>query len=158
MRTSMGWALALSATAAVSAGCNRHARKSTTQPPVAVATHTHTHAPQQAGTAQPAPVESPALAVEDLALARCEREQRCDRIGANDTNATFPTKEECVIAARADLADDITPAVCPNGAPVAEVEDCVEELRADDCDNPSDTIQRVVACRVAEICGSGSSS
>lgn len=103
-------------------------------------------APLTAGANATMPVSD---AVGNIVAARCEREQRCDHIGAGKR---YESVQACRTALRTDLADDLNPAECSRGIDRRELSECMQQVREEDCGNPIETLERVVACRTSDLC------
>lgn len=88
-------------------------------------------------------------AVRAIASARCEREARCNNLGAD---AKYPSKEECLDRVRADWAKELNAYECPGGLNRAELNECLEDIRGEDCGSPFDTLARTLSCSKTEIC------
>jgi hypothetical protein len=91
---------------------------------------------------------SPA-AVEAIARARCDREQRCSKIGRGKKYASEPA---CLHAIAADWSDDLNAYECPQGVRLPELDSCLAAVRTEDCGKPFDSLARVLACRSSELC------
>lgn len=88
-------------------------------------------------------------AIGSIVSARCEREQRCDHIGRGKR---YESEQACRTALRSDLADDLNPAECSHGIDRRELSECMQQVREEDCGNPIETLERVVACRTSDLC------
>jgi hypothetical protein len=88
-------------------------------------------------------------AVNAIARARCERERRCENVGADKSYASMGACEQKI---RADWAPDLNKYECPRGTVKAELEECLNSVRAEDCGNPFDTLSRMAQCDAADIC------
>jgi hypothetical protein len=88
-------------------------------------------------------------AARNIADARCEREARCNNIGADHKYATDEVCEEQI---RSEWANDLNAYDCPNGVVDGELEECLNAIRAEDCNSPFDTLSRVSACTAGQIC------
>lgn len=110
-------------------------------------------AARQAATPPPAAVPTTTMAFSDalgsIAEARCEREQRCDRIGAGKR---YESLQVCRTVVRNDLSSRLNPADCNRGIDRSELSECMAEARNEDCGNPIDTLERIVACRASDLC------
>jgi hypothetical protein len=106
-------------------------REPTTQPPAEVKGEVH------------------GQAIDAIANERCAREQRCGNVGADQK---FGSRDECVTKTRTDWAEDLSAYECPGGIDQKELNECLAEIRNDDCNNPFDSLERVVACRSSDIC------
>ncbi|MEZ4407015.1 MAG: DUF6184 family natural product biosynthesis lipoprotein [Polyangiales bacterium] len=89
----------------------------------------------------------PALA--RLAEARCDREMRCQNIGQG---REYENRAACIRDVRTSHADDVNRSECPAGVDQRELAECMEEVRNEDCNNPLDTVGRLVACRSSDLC------
>ncbi|MGK4005216.1 DUF6184 family natural product biosynthesis lipoprotein [Sorangium sp. So ce1036] len=88
-------------------------------------------------------------AVDSIVQARCDREARCNNIGAD---RAYASKEACDSRVRAEWRDELNFAECPGGIDPKELNECLQEIRNDDCGNPFDTLGRIVACRSSDLC------
>jgi uncharacterized protein DUF6184 len=88
-------------------------------------------------------------AIESLAEARCARESRCDNIGADKR---YSSMEDCVARIREDWRADLDARACPSGINRPQLDECLNEVRAEECSSPFDTLERVAACTASQIC------
>jgi len=91
----------------------------------------------------------PGSAVARIASARCEREVRCNHVGAQQK---YPTRAECVMLMQDDKRDEINEKECPGGLDKKQLNACLMAIRDESCGNPLDAINRLVACRASSIC------
>jgi hypothetical protein len=88
-------------------------------------------------------------AVRAIAAARCEREARCGNVGAGKT---WASDEAC----RGDLASKgrakLGVPECPGGIVQKELDECLREVKSEDCKSPLDTLERLAACRAGDMC------
>jgi len=91
----------------------------------------------------------PGSAVARIASARCEREVRCNHVGAQQK---YPTRAECVTLMQDDKRDAINEKDCSGGLDKKQVNACLIAIRDESCGNALDTINRLVACRASSIC------
>ena len=116
--------------------------------------HTNTNNPTN-GTDEPSTNAANAVrggqssAVSAITAARCEREQKCNNIGADKK---FKTTGDCVNTIRNNWKDDLNARECPGGVVQKELDECLDAIRKEDCNNPFDTLSRVMACRESDIC------
>lgn len=89
------------------------------------------------------------LAPRKIAGARCEREARCNNIGADKKWATNDTCEDSI---RAEWAQDLNVYDCPSGVKDNELDECLAAIRDEDCNSPFDTLGRISECTAAQIC------
>jgi hypothetical protein len=99
---------------------------------------------------QPAPV-NPA-SIDAIALARCDREQRCGNLG---DGKKFSNREACLNDIRSQGDDTLTTSACPGGIDTMRLERCLDAIRGERCDNPLDLMSRLNACRTDELCPAG---
>ncbi len=99
-----------------------------------------------AANAVPGPQGS---AIRAIPAARCEREQKCNNIGADKK---FKSSSECMKSIRDNWKDDLNSRECPGGVVQKELDECLSAIRSEDCNSPFDTLGRVMACRESDIC------
>jgi len=99
----------------------------------------------------PGPRKATASARESIAESRCEREQRCNNVGEAKK---FSSTDDCLARIRADWKDDLNARECPGGVNQAELSECLNEIRNENCESPLDTLERVAACTSNQICQS----
>ena len=88
-------------------------------------------------------------AARNIAGARCEREARCTNIGADKK---YASDEVCEDQIRSEWANDLNAYDCPKGVVDAELDECLNAIRNEDCNSPFDTLSRVSACTAGQIC------
>ncbi|HEY8946778.1 MAG TPA: DUF6184 family natural product biosynthesis lipoprotein [Polyangiaceae bacterium] len=103
----------------------------------------------RADDAEMQPASRAASATQAIAEARCARENRCENVGAD---RKFSSTDDCMARVRNDWRDELTARECPGGIDQSELSECLTEIRNEDCGNPFDTLGRMAACTVAEIC------
>jgi hypothetical protein len=135
MRASLRWAFPLSIAALSLGSCNHQARQDTTARPGSDVREPNSRTHR--------------AAVNSIAQARCQREERCGNIGVDEK---FASESACVERIRADWADDLNAYDCPGGVNKVELDECLEDIRDEDCGDPFDTLARTLACGRAEIC------
>jgi hypothetical protein len=103
--------------------------------------------------AESAMVETPASesssAVDSISEARCARESRCDNIG---NEKKYSSMEDCVARVREDWKDDLDARSCSNGVNQTQLNECLSQVRGEECSSPFDTLERVAACTTGQIC------
>jgi hypothetical protein len=86
-----------------------------------------------------------------IATSRCERENRCNNVGAGKKWASVET-------CRSDLMtkgrDELSAAECPGGIVQKELQECLGEIQNENCNNPLDKLGRLAACRSSDLCKS----
>ena len=88
-------------------------------------------------------------AAEQLAQARCEREKQCGNVGADKT---YSSSQDCLARIQNDWKDDLNARQCPGGINQHELNECMEQIRAESCSNPFDTLARITECTSGQIC------
>jgi hypothetical protein len=88
-------------------------------------------------------------AAEQIAVARCEREQACGNIG---DDKTFSSLLDCRARIQNDWKDDLNARACPGGVNQHELGECMSQVRTESCGNPFDTLARITSCTQAQIC------
>ena len=81
--------------------------------------------------------------------ARCEREERCNNVGADKTYANHAA---CTSKLEGSTADDINLKDCDKGVDDAKLHECLAKIHDEDCGNPIDALSRLSACRTGAIC------
>jgi hypothetical protein len=108
--------------------------------------------PQMQPAAQIAPAHSPKDAVEAIASARCDREQRCNNVGAD---AEYQNREHCMNVARADAAKTLDDDDCRHGIKPNDLNECLADLRDRACSTIGgafDSLSSMMSCRAGELC------
>jgi hypothetical protein len=160
-------ALALSLAAAAMAGCNRNTDdhsmgRRPTEPPAW--TEPSTNDPRGAdehlrpkdeqraiGGGPVDPMEAPNhdSAVGRIAAARCDREVRCNNVGAKEK---FPNRRECVARMVEYKRAHVNAQACPAGIAERDLENCLDAIRSEDCTSPALALERMNACRSTALC------
>jgi hypothetical protein len=140
MKTSsrLGWCT-LGAVLLAVAGCNKAER----EPHMARSQAT------PVGVDDMAPASRTRSAAEQIARARCEREQECGNIGRDKT---FSSSQDCLARIQNDWKEDLNARQCPGGINQHELNECLEQVRAEACSNPFDTLARITECTSGQIC------
>ena len=89
-------------------------------------------------------------AIDALVKARCDRENACNNIGANDKR--YDSYDACEREVRHDTAITLRPEKCSNGIISDRLDSCLEQIRTDRCGNPLDHVERIAVCRKAMLC------
>lgn len=95
------------------------------------------------GPAEPSPV------VARIVAARCEREVRCNNVGAK---GKYPSRDDCATRIQDEKRDTINEKDCPGGIDRKHLDDCLAEVRDEPCRNPLVSISRLVSCRSSRLC------
>jgi hypothetical protein len=88
-------------------------------------------------------------AMEQISEARCERERQCGNIG---DDKTFSSSQDCLARIQSDWKDDLNARQCPGGVNQQQLDECMSQIRGEDCNNPFDTLARVTECTKSQIC------
>lgn len=88
-------------------------------------------------------------AAEQIAQARCQREQQCGNIG---TDKTFSSSQDCLARIQNDWKEDLNARACPGGINQQELDECLTQVREEACANPFDTLARITECTSRQIC------
>jgi hypothetical protein len=88
-------------------------------------------------------------ALDSIVLARCDREARCNNIGAD---RRYASRDACLSKIHSDWHDELNLTECPGGVDQNELSECLQEIRNEDCNNPFEKLGRVAACRSGELC------
>lgn len=107
-------------------GCNRHESRAPAMTPAS-------------GT-----VSARANAIHEISMARCERDERCNDIGAGKHyESLIACEDERDREARQSARE------CKGGVDQDRVNECLSAIRAEQCGSPLDSLERLVACRRA---------
>lgn len=88
-------------------------------------------------------------AINRIIAARCQREATCKNIGSDKH---FTSYDVCAKELRSKVQDDLKASECPKGIDGKELDECMEAIRTESCNNPIDTISRLAACRTSDLC------
>ena len=109
--------------------------------------------PAMTPAAQVAQAHNARDAAEMIASARCDREQRCNNIGAN---LEYQSREHCMNVFRADSNEELAEdADCQNGIKPEDLNECMSQLSSRSCGPVGaafDSLASTVSCRSAELC------
>jgi hypothetical protein len=95
------------------------------------------------------PASRSASAAESIAEARCAREQRCENVGSNKK---YSSHNDCLARIRDDWKADLNARECRGGVNQTELNECIGAIRAEECNSPFDTLDRVTECTATAIC------
>lgn len=101
------------------------------------------------GAAATAMAPATAAAVNDIATARCEREQRCGNIGAGKS---YESATACSSKLSQELQEELNGYECPQGISSKELQECMKAIREEECNSPLDKLARLAACRDSDLC------
>ena len=88
-------------------------------------------------------------AIKGIVSARCAREAHCKNVGPDKD---YADKAACEKKISADLKEDLSPKDCPRGVAEKELNECLQSIQKEECNNPVKKLARVVECRTAELC------
>jgi hypothetical protein len=91
----------------------------------------------------------PSSAVASIVAARCEREVRCNNVGAK---GKYPSRADCATRIQNEKRDTINEKDCPGGIDRKHLDDCLAEVRDEACRSPLASISRLVSCRSSRLC------
>jgi hypothetical protein len=89
------------------------------------------------------------LAIDNVTLARCNREQACDNLGSGKRYAAF---DACTRELGADVAPKLNEQVCARGLDDSDLARCLDDIRNEPCERSLDTIDRLSSCRKGKLC------
>ena len=88
-------------------------------------------------------------AVMRLTNARCDREVACENVGSE---RAFVDRDACARELGHDAYVNLGPRLCPGGVDDSKLATCLADVRTERCNNPIDTIERLLSCRRRELC------
>jgi len=88
-------------------------------------------------------------AIDAITGARCEREVRCDNVGAN---RHYVSREGCMTQLRGEAMNSLTTSACPNGIDRAQLDRCLADVRGERCENVLDSLDRITNCSTNALC------
>jgi hypothetical protein len=88
-------------------------------------------------------------AIARIVAARCAREAACNNVGADKR---FTSGDVCSQKLKNDMRDDLSAKDCPRGIDQKELNECLDEIKNENCNNPIDMIGRLAACRTSDLC------
>jgi hypothetical protein len=88
-------------------------------------------------------------AVDRIADARCDHEQRCNNIGQGQK---YASRDECKHKLSSDTSNDLNAANCPKGLDQDALNRCVNAINNETCSVSIDTLSRMADCRTGAIC------
>jgi len=100
-----------------------------------------------AGTAAQPQRATAEQAMDAIANARCNREQRCGNIGPDKQ---YSSREHCMTAALSDLRESL--ADCQAGVDENDVRQCAGEIETQGCSGPFEGLETFIACKTDDLC------
>jgi hypothetical protein len=126
----------------IAAGCNNRRDERANEPRTTEVGHTTTTGANVVTTSND-------VAVGRIVASRCAREAACNNVGVDKK---YQNTAGCTAKIRSDMKDDLNAKDCPYGVDQKELDECLESIRKEDCNNPIDTISRLGACRTSDMC------
>lgn len=88
-------------------------------------------------------------ALSRIIAARCDREATCNNVGADKR---YASQDVCAQKLRADLGEALNANECARGIDQKELDECLAEIKTENCNNPIDKLERLAACRTSDLC------
>jgi hypothetical protein len=149
MHRALSAVIVCSAAISLAAACQKHGEREETH-------HAHDHDGDHDESHDEAHVSSvrgaggeTRSAARNIAGARCDREARCNNVGADKK---FASDEVCEDQIKSEWANDLNAYDCPHGVVDGELDECLNAIRNEECNAPFDTLSRVTACTAGQIC------
>jgi hypothetical protein len=92
---------------------------------------------------------SSATALLSMVMARCDREVRCEHIGAGET---YGTRRDCLADRSHEERIDLSNDTCPDGISAKGLDSCLQSIREENCNHPLEAVRRLNACRAGNLC------
>ena len=86
-------------------------------------------------------------ATNEVADARCDREQRCNEIGESKK---YSTREHCLTVMRKEATDDFSD--CKKGVDQEDLRECLTEIANQDCSGLFSGFDEYVSCGMDDLC------
>lgn len=100
-----------------------------------------------ASTASAALVDN-STAVARITEARCVREEKCNNVGEGKK---YSDRANCQNEISQNTQSDLRPSECAGVVP-KELDECLDEVKNQGCNNPIDAIARVASCTRSQLC------
>ena len=100
-------------------------------------------------TQNPTPANATRSAADSIAMARCQREQACDNVGADKK---YVSAGDCLTRIRNDWKEDLNARECPGGINQHQLDQCLTKIKTEDCGSPFDTLSSLTECTAGQIC------
>jgi hypothetical protein len=65
---------------------------------------------------------------------------------------TYSDPDHCQSRFTSDYRKELNAWECPNGIDRAELNECLTEIRNNDCNSPFESLERAIACRSGDLC------
>src|SRR5262245_8507058 len=89
------------------------------------------------------------IAIQNVTLARCNREHACANIGERGRYMSF---DSCTQEIGADVAEKLGPDACAKGIQASELARCLDDIRNECCEMSLETIESLASCRKGTVC------
>ena len=86
-------------------------------------------------------------AVEDLSAARCDYEQRCNRIGSA---ARYADRDHCTNVMRAEARRELNQ--CRAGVDQDDLRECLTQIANEACSSPFSRLEEYKDCHLDSVC------
>jgi hypothetical protein len=90
-----------------------------------------------------------AAIVEQLAAARCYREDSCDNVGGG---RRYASRDVCMEQMRGSIGNDLNTYNCPLGIDREKLERCRLKIHEEKCGDPIASFNRASACQEGALC------
>lgn len=87
--------------------------------------------------------------VDDIALARCTRAQRCGSLGPENVEVLL---SDCISRLSTKFRDELRSTQCEKGVVPAQVEECLTTIRQETCAAEVEKLNSVSECRASSLC------
>jgi hypothetical protein len=87
--------------------------------------------------------------VEQLSVARCDREQSCGNVGAD---RRYVAKDVCMNQMRGSIGDDLNASRCPLGIDRQALDQCLSAIGDEGCGDGVAILNRARKCRSSALC------
>jgi hypothetical protein len=98
---------------------------------------------------QPTTTAENGPAISAIIEARCDREARCENIGPEKR---FLTRAACVEHVRDKSQNKLNVKDCPGGVDSKALDQCLKQIKDEDCGDPLETVERVATCNSVDLC------
>jgi hypothetical protein len=65
---------------------------------------------------------------------------------------TYSDPDHCQSRFTSDYRKELNAWECPGGIDRAELNECLTEIRNNDCNSPFESLERAIACRSGDLC------
>jgi len=86
-------------------------------------------------------------AIDDVSVARCDYEERCNHVGVD---MRYADRKHCMNVMRYDAQQDLDQ--CRSGVDQDDLRECVTEIANEDCAGPFRRLGEYKACHMDDLC------